>query len=166
MPLNFFLNIYNAKTSLKEAEFEQREIEKLEFNYKPKDKKEKEEVNGVLMHAKDPLECRNKIIDAFKDGTFRSEHLKGLDDSAYDYVLKDVNKFTEEIRPMEEKINLSLFEEFFEYSSPVDFAKILINIKNRDKNKKNVEDIENRILALKDRIEKMSKKEKKMRVRH
>ena len=88
------------------------------------------------MHAKDPLECRNKIIDAFKDGTFRSEHLKGLDDSAYDYVLKDVNKFTEGIRPMEEKINLSLFEEFFEYSSPADFAKILINIKNRDKNKK------------------------------
>ena len=166
MPLNFFLNIYNAKTSLKEAEFEQREIEKLEFNYKPKDKKEKEEVNGVLMHAKDPLECRNKIIDAFKDGTFRSEHLKGLDDSAYDYVLKDVNKFTEEIRPMEEKINLSLFEEFFEYSSPADFAKILINIKIEIKTKKNVEDIENRILALKDRIEKMSKKEKKMRVRH
>ena len=118
------------------------------------------------MHAKDPLECRNKIIDAFKDGTFRSEHLKGLDDTAYDYVLKDVNKFTEEIRSMEEKINLSLFEEFFEYSSPADFAKILINIKNRDKNKKNVEDIENRILALKDRIENMSKKEQKMRVRH
>ena len=166
MPLNFLLNIYNAKTLLKEAEFEQREIEKLEFNYKPKDKKEKEEVNGVLIHAKDPLECRNKIIDAFKDGTFRSEHLKGLDDTAYNYVLKDVNKFTEEIRSMEEKINLSLFEEFFEYSSPVDFAKILINIKNRDKNKKNVEDIENRILALKDRIENMSKKEQKMRVRH
>ena len=45
MALNFLLNIYNAKTSLKEAEFEQREIEKrigkLEFNYKPKDKKEK-----------------------------------------------------------------------------------------------------------------------------
>ena len=113
------------------------------------------------MHAKDPLECRNKIIDTFKDGTFRSEHLKGLDDTAYDYVLKDVNKFTEEIRSMEEKINLSLFEEFFEYSSPADFAKIFINIKNRDKNKKNVEDIENRILALKNRIEKMSKKEKK-----
>ena len=166
MPLNFFLNIYNAKTSLKEAEFEQREIEKLEFNYKPKDKKEKEEVNGVLIHAKDPLECRNKIIDAFKDGTFRSEHLKGLDDTAYNYVLKDVNKFTEEIRSIEEKINLSLFEEFFEYSSPADFAKILINIKIEIKTKKNVEDIENRILALKDRIEKMSKKEKKMRVRH
>ena len=118
------------------------------------------------MQAKELLESRNKIINAFKDGTFRSEHLKGLDDAAYNYVLKDVNKFTEEIRSIEEKINLSLFEEFFEYSSPVDFAKILINIKNRDKNKKNVEDIENRILALKDRIENMSKKEQKMRVRH
>ena len=41
MPLNFLLNIYNAKISLKKAEFEQKEIEKnieeLQFNYKPKD---------------------------------------------------------------------------------------------------------------------------------
>ena len=41
MPLNFILNIYNAKISLKKAEFEQKEIEKnieeLQFNYKPKD---------------------------------------------------------------------------------------------------------------------------------
>ena len=28
MPLNFLLNIYNAKISLKKAEFEQKEIEK------------------------------------------------------------------------------------------------------------------------------------------
>ena len=45
MPLNFLLNIYNAKTSLKETEFEEREIEKIEglqFNYEPKNKKEKE----------------------------------------------------------------------------------------------------------------------------
>ena len=28
MPLNFLLNIFNAKTSFKKAEFEQREIEK------------------------------------------------------------------------------------------------------------------------------------------
>ena len=43
MPLNFLLNIYNAKTSLKEAEFEQRErerkMEKLRFKYEPKHKK-------------------------------------------------------------------------------------------------------------------------------
>ena len=41
MPLNFLLNICNAKISLKKAEFEQKEIEKnieeLQFNYKPKD---------------------------------------------------------------------------------------------------------------------------------
>ena len=46
------------------------------------------------MHANNLLEYRNKIIDAFKDGTFLSEHLKKSDDtSAYDYVLKDENNF-------------------------------------------------------------------------
>ena len=38
---------------------------------------------------------------------------------------------------------------------------MLINIKNRDENKKNVEEIENRISDLKDRIKRMSEKEKK-----
>ena len=37
---------------------------------------------------------------------------------------------------MEEKINLSLFEEFFEYSSPANYAKMIINVKNWDVNKK------------------------------
>ena len=65
-------------------------------------------------------------------------------------------------RSMEEKINLSLFEEFFfDHSSPADYAKILINTKNEDENKENVEEIGDRILALKDRIERMSEKEKK-----
>ena len=62
---------------------------------------------------------------------------------------------------MEEKINLSLFEEFFEYSSPANYAKMIINAKNWDENKKNVEEIENRISDLKDRIKKISEKEKK-----
>ena len=111
------------------------------------------------MQAKNLLGYRNKIINVFKDVTFRSEHLKELDAAAYNYVLRDVNKFIKEIRSMEERINLSLFEEFFEYSAPADYGKILI-IKNRDENKENVEGIENRILALKDRIERMSEKEK------
>ena len=38
---------------------------------------------------------------------------------------------------------------------------MLINIKNRDENKKNVEEIENRISDLKDRIKRMSEEEKK-----
>ena len=119
MPLNFLLNIYNRKISLKEAEFEQRdlekEIEKLEFNYTTKNEKE-EEINGVLMYAKSLLEGRNKIIDMFNDDIFASEYLKKSDDAGYNYVLKDVNKFIEDIKSMEEKINLSLFEDFFRFS--------------------------------------------------
>ena len=62
---------------------------------------------------------------------------------------------------MEEKINLSLFEDFFESSSPANYAKMLINIKNVDENKKIVEEIKNRISYLKDRIKRLSEKEKK-----
>ena len=48
-------------------------MEDLQFNYKPKNEKEKEEIYGVLMQANDLLKYRNKIIDAFKDGTFSSK---------------------------------------------------------------------------------------------
>ena len=88
------------------------------------------------MHANELLESRNKTIKAFKDDIFPSEHLKKSDDAAYDYMLKNVNKFVQEIRSMEEKINLSLFEDFFQSSSPAEYAKELINTKNADENKK------------------------------
>ena len=134
MPLNFLSDIYNGKISLKEAEFKQRDLEieirNLQFGYESKDKKEKEEKSQVLMQANDLLEYRDKIIDAFKDGIFLSEHLKKSDDAAYDFMLKNVNKFIQEIRSMEEKISLSLFEDFFQNSSPADYAKMLINTKN------------------------------------
>ena len=113
------------------------------------------------MQANNLFEYRDKIFDAFKDGTFLSEHLKKLDDAAYDYVLKDVNDFIQEIKLMEEKINLSLFEDFFESSSPADYAKTLINTKNPDENKENVAEIKDRISDLKDRIKEMSETEKK-----
>ena len=50
------------------------------------------------MQANDLLEYRNKIIDAFKDGTFSSEYWKKSNDAAYDYVLKDVNNFIQKIK--------------------------------------------------------------------
>ena len=113
MPLNFLSAIYNGEISLKEAEFKQRdlekEIEEPQFYYVPKNKGEKEEKSQVLMHAKELLESRNKIIKAFKDDIFPSEHLKKSDDDAYNYMLQNVNEFIEEIKSMEEKINLSLF---------------------------------------------------------
>ena len=132
-------------------------------------KKKEEEINGVLMQANDLLEYRDKIIKAFKDGTFMSEHLKKSDNAVYNYVLEVyVNNSIKEIRLMEEKINLSLFKDFFEYSSPADYARDLINTKNQGKNKEIVEEAEYKISDLKDRIKTMSKKEKKkkMHMRH
>ena len=61
---------------------------------------------------------------------------------------------------MEEKINLSLFEDFFGFSSPADYIKKLINT-SPDENEKIVEEIKDRISALKDRTKEMSEKEKK-----
>ena len=94
MPLNFLSAIYNGEITLKEAEISQRDLEKkieeLKYNYKPKTVEEKEEINGVLMQANDMLEYRDKIIEAFRDGTFSSEYFKKLDHAAHDYVLKGV----------------------------------------------------------------------------
>ena len=39
------------------------------------------------MDANKMLEYRDKIIEAFRDGTFLSENLKKSDDVAYGYVL-------------------------------------------------------------------------------
>ena len=54
----------------------------------------------------------------------------------------------------------SLFNEFFELS-PADYAKMLIDIKNTDKNIEMVAEIKDRISALKDRIKKKWAKQKK-----
>ena len=80
-------------------------------------------------------------------------------------MLKNVDNFAQEIESMSEKINLSLFEDFFESSSPVDYAKMLINT-SPDENKKIVVQTKYRISDLKDRIKKMSEKEKKMLMSH
>ena len=61
---------------------------------------------------------------------------------------------------MAEKINLSLFEDFFESSSPADYAKTLINTRNPDENKENVAVVKDRISDLKDRIKKRVKQKK------
>ena len=82
---------------------------------------------------------------------------------------EDVKDFIQKIESIAGKINLNLFNKFFESSSPADYAKMLINIKNADENKKIVEEIEDKISYLKDRIKRMSEKEKKkikMRMRH
>ena len=62
---------------------------------------------------------------------------------------------------MEEKINLSLFEDFFEFLSPADYAKTLIDIKNADENIGIVAEAKDRISDLKDRVKEMKQKKKR-----
>ena len=78
------------------------------------------------MQANDMLNYRDEIIEAFRNGTFSSEHLKKSDDAAYDYRLKDASKSIKKIESIAKNINLSLINEFFELS-PVDYAKYLID---------------------------------------
>ena len=87
------------------------------------------------MQANNLLKYSDQMIDALKDGTFLSEHLKKSDAAAYDYVLKYVDDFILKIKSMEEKINLSLLEDFFELSLPADYTKMLIGIKDPDEKK-------------------------------
>ena len=79
-PLKFISAIYNGEISLKEAEFSQKNLEKktgeLKFNYKSKNEKEEVKINEVFIQVNDLLKYRNKIINAFKNGTFLSEYLK------------------------------------------------------------------------------------------
>ena len=112
------------------------------------------------MQANNLFEYMDKIFDAFKNGSFLSEHLKKLDGAAYDYVLKHVNDFIQEIKLMEEKINLGLLDNFFGFSSSADYANILINIENPDENKGVVAEAKDTISDLKDRIKEMSETEK------
>ena len=107
------------------------------------------------------LEYGDKIIEVFIDGIFSSERLKKSDDAAYDRVLEDVNNFIQKIESTTEKVNLNQFEDFFNLSSPDDYAKMLINTKNPDKNKEIVAKIKDKISDLKDRIKKISEIEKK-----
>ena len=108
-PLNFLLDIFNDKITFKKAEINQRDlnkkIEELKYNYKPKNGKQKEEISELLMYLNDMLEYGDKIIDAFKNSTFLSEHLKKSDDAAHDLVLEDVNKFIQKIESIQEKLS-------------------------------------------------------------
>ena len=80
MLLNFLSAIYNGEISLKEAEFLQKdlcnEMNELIYEYKPKNVKEKVETDKVSMHVNNMLKYRDKIIEAFRNGTSLSEHLK------------------------------------------------------------------------------------------
>ena len=87
------------------------------------------------MDANKMLEYRDKIIEAFRDGTFLSENFKKSDDAAYGYVLWDVDNFIQETKSMEEKINLSLFEDFFDHHHQLIMQKCLLILRIQMKTK-------------------------------
>ena len=72
--MDFLLNIYHGKITLKKEEVLQeslnKKIKRLKFHYKPNNAEEKKEIDSVLMHATGLLEYRNKIINAFENGIF------------------------------------------------------------------------------------------------
>ena len=92
-------------------------------------KKKNRKKSQVLMHANSLLESRNKVINAFKNGNFSCEYLKKPDAPAFDFTLKGINKFIEEIKSMAEKINLSLFENFFDFHHQLIMQKSLLILK-------------------------------------
>ena len=113
------------------------------------------------MQANNLLEYRDIIMDTFKQGDFLPENLKEESkDAPNNFVVEDVNRFTQKIESMSKNINLSLFNLFFE-SSLIDYAKHIINLKNTTDNKEFVTEGKNRISGLKHKIKKMSEKEKK-----
>ena len=76
--LNFISTIYNGEISLKEAELKhgdlEKKIEELKgYRLKTAEEEEKE-INEVLIQANDLLEYGDKIIKAFTQDTFLSEH--------------------------------------------------------------------------------------------
>ena len=76
------------------------------------------------MQANDLLEYRNNLLMHLKMVLFRL-NIKKTDNATYNYTLKNVKDSIQELKSMSEKINLSFFEEFFESSSPADYAKML-----------------------------------------
>ena len=57
--------------------------------------------------------------------------------------------FIQKIKSMEENINLTLFEDFFESSSLADYAKELINVKHPNENKEIVAKIKKQDIRIK-----------------
>ena len=88
-------------------------IKRLEFDYQPNNVKEKEETNSVLMHAKELLEYRDKIIKAFEKGFFFVWTRKRRVKNAGEFVVEEVSSFIQKIKSKLKNINLSLFNEFW-----------------------------------------------------
>ena len=165
-PLKFIETFYNYEITLVEAMHDQHKLEKLIIrleNYKAKIKK-KEEKNNVLKSAVELFRAREDIIVFSEKGIFlfkvnvfkTKEEIKEKSEEGFKEYINNTLDFIDR----ESKcINNDLFMKYFNFSTPIDLAKKLIEIKDTNKNSELVEKIKNRWSNLKDAIEEMSKEE-------
>ena len=109
-----------------------------------------------LFNARDEIiNLFKKVIFLYKYNVFKTKEKEELEEEL------DKNKFSKDIENKSEGINYDLFEKHFNNLVPTVLAKKLFEIKNKNKNIKFVDVIKSEIIDLKNKIEKMSKEEKK-----
>ena len=129
------------------------------------------------------FEARKDIIDLFKGGTFpykgdvfktkkeqskeKSEVKEELKEESEEELKEESKeerskKFTEYIEKESKYINYDLFKTYFNFSLPSALAKQFHETKNKNKNNKLVNVVNNGLSDLKDNIKKMSEDEKKI----
>ena len=102
----------------------------------------------------DPFE---KGIFTYKDNAFKTKKVES-EENKFKKIKDDSKKFIRYIEDESKGIDYDLFEDYFSFSVPSALAKQLYEIKNRRENDGWVELIRARWSNLKDKIEKMSKK--------
>ena len=150
--LDLASNIYGNKSLLKDAENKQNNIKillnKLR-NYNPTKLKKINVKKETLSAAEKLLNNRQEVVDAFKTGIF--PHIDGFqikeesgEEEESDELRDDVKKFIEYIDNEPKRINYDLFKDCFNFVVPNALVKQLYATKDKKKNDKLVEEIENR----------------------
>ena len=113
------------------------------------------------------FDARDDIIDLFEKGTFpfkgnvfKTKEEKSQE-SKFEKIKDDYKTFIKYTEDQSKGTDYDLFEEYFSFSVPSAFAKQLHEIKNKKENDESVELIRVRWSNLKDKIQKMSKKNRK-----
>ena len=136
-PLKFIEKTYNYEITLDEAKDNQDKLEKLTIrleNYKARINKKKEEKNKEEIKEKTKEEAKEEIERFISNGIALVERES-----------KDINN--------------DLFQKHFDFSTPIDLGKKLVEKKEKKENSELVEKIKNIWSNLKDETEKMSKEE-------
>ena len=141
--LNLFGNkIFKAKTSIEDALEEQAKMEQLLMSLKKYNPSNDYKINArkeVLKNAEDLLETRNKIINAFTDGTFpfaknvRKEQTKKIN---LNWINRPSNELDDVIRKIrsESGLNIIIDKKKITLNNKEDFLKDILTGKIDNRN--------------------------------